>query len=185
MFSATMQRFRIAEDGYPYFLSASIVKWLPVFVTRATCDIVVDSLKFCRAEKGLRVHAYVVMPSHIHLIASTEGDLSTVLRDFKRFTARQIATLFEKVPHPPFRNVFRFCGKENRPPTEHKVWQDGNHPEIIKTKPFFDEKINYIHMNPVRKGLVTDPTAWTYSSAACYHDLSVGEGPFQIDPIDW
>ena len=65
-----MRRFKIHENGYPYFISASIVKWLPVFVNQKTCDIIINSLNYCRGNKGLRIHSYVIMPTHIHLIVS-------------------------------------------------------------------------------------------------------------------
>jgi len=178
-----MQRFRIAEAGYPYFVTGSIVKWLPVFVNPNACDILINSLKYCREHKGLRIHAYVIMPTHYHLILSCLGDLSAVLRDFKKFTAREIALLYEGIPNPPFKNVFRFCGKENRPPTEHKVWQDGSHPELIKTQAFFTQKMEYVHANPHRKGLIIDPHAWTYSSIRYYS--GTGDGPLDVDWLEW
>ncbi len=178
-----MQRFRIAEHGYPYFLTSSIVKWLPVFVTPSTCDIVIDSLCYCREQKGLRIHAYVIMPTHIHLIVSADGDLSAVLRDFKKFTSKRIVAAYDDMQNPPFGNVFRFCGRDNRPPTDHKVWQDGNHPEMIKTQGFFLQKADYIHANPHRKGLVVDPMAWTYSSIRRHH--GTGDGPLEVDWLEW
>lgn len=157
--------------------------WLPVFVNSATSEIIWESLRYCRNERGLRIYAYVLMPTHFHLIVSYEGDLSGILRDFKRFTACKIAELYEHTPHPPFRNVFRFCGKENRPATEHKVWQDGSHPELIKSQEFFKQKVDYIHNNPYRKGLVTDPHAWTNSSIRYFS--GTGTGPLEVDELEW
>ena len=178
-----MQRFKIAESGYPYFVTESIVRWLPVFVTRETCDIVIDSLRYCREAKGLRVHAYVIMPSHMHMTLSTDGDLSSVLRDMNRHTSKKLIEHFSHIPNPPFINVFKFCGGENRPPTEHKVWQDGSHPEQVRTEAFFRQKVDYIHANPIRKGLVTDALAWTYSSAPLFYGA---EGsPLEVDGIEW
>ncbi|MHB9036485.1 MAG: REP-associated tyrosine transposase [Armatimonadota bacterium] len=178
-----MQRFRIAESGYPYFITCSIVKWLPVFVNKKNCDVIINSLKYCRDMKDLRVHAYVVMPTHIHLIVSTENDLSAILRDFKRFTAKQLVDTYAGNPSPPFENIFQYCGRDNRPPTEHKVWQEGNHPEMIKSREFFLQKAEYIHDNPFRKGLVTEPEAWTYSSVRYF--IGTGDGPLSVDWLDW
>ena len=158
------------------------MKWLPVFVAASECDIIIDSLKYCRAEKGLRIHCYVIMPTHIHLIVSSQGDLSAILRDFKKFTSKQIAASFSASQNPPFNNVFKFCGRNNRPPTSHKVWQDGSHPEIIKTESFLRQKADYIHANPCRKRLVTDPSAWTYSSASYYY--GAGGGPLEVDWLE-
>jgi len=178
-----MQRYRIAEQGYPYFVTISIVKWLPVFVSAVPCEIIIDSLRFCREHKGLRVHAYIIMPTHLHLIVSAEGDLSAILRDFKKHTSKKIVEYYEGMSNPPFINVFRYCGRDNRPPTEHKVWQDGSHPEVIKTQAFFRVKLNYMHANAFRKGLVVDPLAWTYSSLRIYEGC--GDGPLEVDALEW
>jgi len=178
-----MQRFRIAEQGYPYFVTISIVKWLPVFVSSAPCDIIIESLRFCREHKGLRVHAYIIMPTHLHLIVSAEGDLSAILRDFKKHTSKKIVEHFAEIKNPPFINVFGYCGRDNRPPTEHKVWQDGSHPEMIKTQGFLQQKVDYIHVNPQRKGLVVDPLAWTYSSLRVFEGC--GDGPLEVDRLEW
>jgi putative transposase len=178
-----MRRFRIVENCYPHFLTSAIVKWLPVFVTDSACKIVIDSLKYCKDNRGLRVHAYVIMPTHMHLIVSTEGDLSAILRDFKKFTSKAVVEHFRGNPNPPFENIFQYCGRDNRPPTAHKVWQDGSHPEMIRSDQWFRQKAVYIHDNPFRKGLVTDPLAWKYSSIRDHE--GTGSGPLEIDWLEW
>lgn len=178
-----MERYKIIEQGYPYFVTISIVKWLPVFISPKPCQIIFDSLNFCREHKDLRVHAYVLMPTHLHIIASSINDLSAILRDFKKHTSKKLIEYFTEIKNPPFINVFRFCGRDNSPPTEHKVWQDGNHPEMIKTKAFFKTKVDYLHDNPLRKGLVIDPVAWKWSSLRLYEGC--GDGPLDIDGLEW
>jgi REP element-mobilizing transposase RayT len=61
-----MERHRIAADGSIYYVTFSVVQWLPVFVSEASCRIVTDSLRFCRERKGLCSNAYVIMPTHLH-----------------------------------------------------------------------------------------------------------------------
>ena len=178
-----MQRYRIFEQCYPHFVTASIVKWLPVFVSSAPCEIIAESLRFCRCRKGLRIHAYVIMPTHLHMIVSAECDLSDVLRDLKRHTSKKLVEHFARIANPPFINVFRYCGEKQHPSTDHKVWQDGNHPEMIMTQGFFEEKMNYIHENPLRKGLVTDPVAWKWSSIRAYIDGD--DTPLEVDGLEW
>jgi hypothetical protein len=48
-----------------------VVDWLPLFVAETVCKIVTDSLDFCYRQKGLRVNAYVIMPTHFHATTST------------------------------------------------------------------------------------------------------------------
>lgn len=174
-----MGRFHIADTSYPHFVTGSIVKWLPVFVNSECCDILINSLAFCRRNKALLVHAYVIMPTHYHLIVSCPR-LTDVLRDFSAHTAGEIIRHFRGTHNPPFINVFRFCGKDSRPPSDHKVWQDGKHPEEIHSQSFFMQKLSYMHDNPCRKGLVSDSTAWRYSSAMAY-----GTGEAGVLPVDW
>ena len=119
----------------------------------------------------------------MHLIVSADGDLSAIIRDFKKHTSKEIVACFAGVPNPPFTNVFKFCGRDNRPPTEHKVWQEGNHPEQVREYEFFLQKTDYIHDNPRRKGLVTTPQTWEYSSARYFEGIE--EGPLEIDWLEW
>src|SRR5262249_51703716 len=65
---ASMERYRISDDGAVYFVTMSVVDWLPVFISEATCRILTESLNFCHRRKGLRINAYVVMPTHFHAI---------------------------------------------------------------------------------------------------------------------
>ena len=61
-----MERYRIADDVGIYFVTMSVVDWLPVFVSERRWRILTDSLNFCHERKGLRVNAYVIMPTHFH-----------------------------------------------------------------------------------------------------------------------
>ena len=64
----TTERYRLTNDAYVYFVTYSIVQWLPVFITEAACKIVTESLSFCHQQKELRTNAFVIMPTHIHAI---------------------------------------------------------------------------------------------------------------------
>ncbi len=62
-----MERYRIQPDAAVYFVTYSIVEWLPIFVTEATFKIVTDSLTYCHRHKHLRINALVIMPTHMHM----------------------------------------------------------------------------------------------------------------------
>src|SRR5262245_39248293 len=87
---ATMERYRIHPEAAVYFVTYSIVEWLPVFIREATCKIVTDSLTFCHGQKHLRINAFVIMPTHLHLIVfDSDFDserLVPTLADFRKFT---------------------------------------------------------------------------------------------------
>jgi putative transposase len=61
-----MERYRFYPDGAVYFVTFSVVDWLPVFISEPACKIVSESLNFCHTKKGLRTNAYVIMPTHFH-----------------------------------------------------------------------------------------------------------------------
>ena len=63
-----MERYQIRPDDAVYYVTFSVVQWLPVFVSEAACRIITDSLKFCHQQKGLRTSAFVIMPTHLHAI---------------------------------------------------------------------------------------------------------------------
>ena len=88
----TRSRYRIFETEYPYFMTCTIVGWLPVFTRPEAVDIVYDSWRHSQRERGLKLFGYVILENHLHLIASAP-DLSDVMQRFKSFTARQIVDM--------------------------------------------------------------------------------------------
>ena len=71
-----MERYRIQSEAAVYFLTYSVVEWLPVFIREATCKVVTESLTFCHHQKRLRINAFVIMPTHLHLIVF-DGDFDS------------------------------------------------------------------------------------------------------------
>lgn len=164
-----MERYRIYPEAAVYFVTFSIVEWLPVFVTEAAFRIVSDSLTFCHRNKHLRINAFVIMPTHMHMIVF-DGDfanerLISTLADFRKFTGRQLSDF--SASHFPmcFAETLRAQATADR---ERRLWQPSRHPEAIQTEPFWQQKVDYLHDNPRRKGLVRLPQEWRWSSAAWY-----------------
>ena len=171
----------------PHFVTWSVTEWLPVFVSDAYSGIITRSLEFCRANKGLLVHAYVVMPTHAHAILSVQEGFSAsdVIRDSRKFMAKEIVRQLREDGNGLFDWVFRDAArKEGRPEGSYKVWQSGSHPETLSSEKFVVQKLEYLHNNPVRKGLVEAPEHWRYSSAPFYV-LGVADGPLEIDVLEW
>lgn len=176
------QRFVIRDGAYPHFVTSSVVYWIPVFCRDDYFRILTDSLTFCVREKGLRIHAYVVMPNHFHLMCSqTDGEISEVIRRLKTFTSRQIADMLEQDGRSSWLAAMRSAGARRR--AEVKVWQDEFHPEELRSERFFTQKLDYIHNNPVRAGYVDDPAEWKYSSAGFYYKGR--ESLVPIEPVMW
>ncbi len=162
--------YRVFSDEHcAYFVTCTIVDWQPIFVDRPYFEILVESLKFIRAKKGIQITAFVIMPTHLHLVVLPEENvnLSNAMRDFKRFTLQALSAQMERGGHESWLRVFAQHAPE-RPGSEYRLWQEGFHPEAIRSAKFALQKIEYIHNNPVRKGLVDVPEHWRYSSARTY-----------------
>jgi putative transposase len=181
-----MERIRICGDAAVYYLTYSVVEWLPVFVSQTTCKIITDSLTFCHREKHLRINAFVIMPTHMHLIVfDADIDASRLLRslaDFRKYTGRQPSDYC--IHHGP-RCFIETLRDEAIADRERRFWQPSRHPEAILNEKFWRQKMDYLHENPCRKGLVRRADYWRYSSAAWY--LSDGRQTVDvpITPIIW
>ena len=76
--------YKIRNQSAIHFLTFAVVAWIDVFTRKEYRDIVLESIRYCQAEKGLLLHCWCIMSNHLHLITSAKNhDLSDVLRDFK------------------------------------------------------------------------------------------------------
>ena len=159
-------RYKIINNQYPYFLTSTIVEWLPLFLDPAVVQIVLDSLRFLQNEKRLLAYSYVIMENHLHLIESSQ-DLSKEIGDFKSFTARKIVDLYKK-HQPQLLLKLSNAKKPFKNDRDYQVWQEGLHAQQILSEGMMRQKIEYIHYNPVRRGYIDEPEHWRYSSARNY-----------------
>jgi putative transposase len=162
-----MKRFKVFEQETSFYYSTcTIVDWLPVFQSDPYFKIIIESLKYCREHKGLFLIAYVIMPTHLHLITSNseETTLSEIMRDFRQYTSRRIRKLLEEENQTFYIESFRKAAK-GLSEQDFKVWSDGFHPVALKSENWLKQKVDYLHFNPVRKGFVELPEQWKYSSA--------------------
>ncbi|MCE5324226.1 transposase [bacterium] len=176
-------RFKVVRGGpYPHFVTLTIVRWYPVFISGSYFRIILDSIKHLRESRGLLIHAYVIMPTHVHaIITATNDDLSAIVRDFKRFTARSIENQADGDGNRLLCWIFRNSNKDER--AQSKVWQDEFHPEVIYTRDRFMQKANYIHDNPIRKGLAKMADHYYYSSFMAFDRAEMD--PIDIDWLEW
>ncbi|CAN5479237.1 hypothetical protein BH09BAC3_BH09BAC3_38570 [soil metagenome] len=84
-----------------HFLTHTIVDWIDVFTRQELSTIIVDSLNYCVDKKGLEIGCWCLMPSHLHMIArmteGAENNLSSVMRDFKKFTSKEIVKTIPEI----------------------------------------------------------------------------------------
>ena len=87
------------------------------------------------------------------------------MRDFKHYTSSQIAKQLEIDNAKLFLYISKKAAESRKKKQKYKIWQDEFHPKALYTPEFLMQKLEYIHYNPVRKGLVSKPEHWKYSSA--------------------
>lgn len=165
-----MSEFLKIEAEKCYFVTFTVVDWLDIFLREEYANILIDSIRYCQKHKGLELYAYVIMPSHVHMIAAAkEGNLGEILRDMKKHTAKAIVKAIEENPGESKRELFiaHFykAGKESKRHTNFQFWEETNHPVELYSDKFIIQKETYIHMNPVEMGLVSKPEHYRYSSA--------------------
>ncbi len=179
-----MERYRFHSDGALFYVTFSVVEWLPIFVSEAACQIVTDSLNFCHRQKGLRINAYVIMPTHLHAIlfhADFQAKaLEQVVTDFRKFTGRRLADFCAENLPACFHSVLAERAGGDR---ERRLWQPTRHPVQIETEKFWQVKIDYLHDNPVRKGLVRSAEHWRFSSASYWASGGIIENDVLLSAI--
>ncbi len=173
-------RYKIIERKAPHFITCTVVGWVPVFTRQKYLDIITSSLAYCRQQKGLHLHAYVILDNHLHLVVSSD-DLSEVIRDFKRHTAKEIVTAAQLDNKSLLLGQFAFLKERYKTESTYQIWQEGVHPQAITTEDMLRQKMDYIHYNPVKRGLVDRPEHWRYSSARNYLGLV---GVLDVDVVE-
>ena len=167
------RKYKFGEKSGAYFISFAAVNWIDVFTRDAYFCTILESLDYCRKNKGMELYGYCIMPSHVHLIfRSSLNDPSGLIRDFKGFTSRKMLKIIEDNPQESRKEwmlwMFERAGKKNSNVKCRQFWQQNNRPIEIWSLKVFEQKLEYIHNNPVDPGFVTDPIDWKYSSARNY-----------------
>ena len=165
--------YKIFNQNEPHFLTFTAVGWIDLFTRQIYRDIFLDSLRYCQDEKGLVINAYVIMSNHVHIVARTKPpfELSAVIRDLKSFTTKTFIKVIETPKESRqvwLLNTMSFYANNNKRNSNYQFWTHDNHPMEINTLPFATQKINYIHNNPVKAGLVKKSWHFQYSSASNY-----------------
>ena len=157
-----------------YFTSTAVVGWTGEFTRREYNNILIDSLKYCQAEKGLEIFAWCLMSNHFHLVCRAKENylLQDIFRDFKKFTSKEllkaIAENDQESRQERWLALFARAGKYNSNNSKYQFWRQDNHPKELLSNEVIDQKIDYIHNNPVEAGMVDNPEEYIYSSARDY-----------------
>ncbi len=180
-------RYKIHNQNHTYFLTLTTVGWVDVFTRKEYKDILLESLRFCQQKKGFLLYAYVIMSNHLHLMAGAEEPfrLSDILRDFKKFTANKIKYQIRNSNRESrtewLDQLLQWYARKTAGKKDFTLWQSDNHPIEVYSPKVIEQKLGYIHLNPVRAGLVENPAHYLYSSATNYF---LNQGLLDVIVID-
>jgi len=153
---------RYPNEGFSYLVTTNVKDRQPLFAQCSCCQIVIDGIRFLRTRLGHRVHAYVLMPDHMHLVVTPResSNVSQLMHGLKLHTAHEIG---------------RLLGSKGG------IWQARFYERALRTLKDMEEAIAYVHDNPIKAGVADSPQDYAWSS---YRACILGEPtPTDVDPL--
>ena len=153
------RKYKVRDQDKLHFVTFTVIQWLDVFIRREYKDILLDSIRYCQQHKGLEVWAYCIMSSHAHWILGRHGEpsLEGIIRDIKKYTSTKIIEAISMNEHESRRELlmwlFERAGSKNSNNTKYQFWQQHNHPIELNSNKKLDQRVDYIHNNPVEAAL--------------------------------
>jgi putative transposase len=161
------KRVSYNDPGHAHELTFTTYRRTRYFLDPANCELFLRHLSAARERTGFQLWAYVVMPEHVHLFVypGVGGpDIAEILKQVKQ----------------PFSRAMGDLGRRRH----EALWQaGGGYDRNITTRKAARAVADYIHMNPVRRGLCVSPQDYPWSSAASWYGL--GQSPVVPDPMGW
>ncbi len=157
----------ILSESQTHFATAAVVKWLPLFSMPNMARIVLKTLERMHENGTMVLHAYCLLENQLHLIGSSR-DFRTGLNQFRTATTREIVNALRHAEAKYFLDQLRFVQGRRDRRLVFRIWQDSFLPEVIPDEETLVQKIEYIHMRPVKRGYVSSANHWRYSSSTQY-----------------
>lgn len=168
------EKYKAYNPEGTYFITLTVIDWVDLFTRPNYKHLLCDSLNYCIQHKGLIVYGYVIMTNHIHLLASTNEHnlMNEIIRDFKRHTSKELLTIIKSSSTESRKEwllaKFAYAANRIKRNSQFKIWQDGFHPIECDTTKILEQKLNYIHANPVKEEIVIEAHEYKFSSAVDY-----------------
>ena len=167
------RNYKFRDQEKLYFITFATVQWIDALSRPLYKEIIVDGVKYCIENKGLEVYSWCIMSNHVHLIIGThKAELQDIIRDLKKHTSKRILKAIENNPVESRKDwmlwLFRRAGERNPNNQTYQFWQQHNKPLELSHNKMMDQKLEYIHDNPVKAGYVYNAEDYVYSSAIDY-----------------
>jgi REP-associated tyrosine transposase len=172
-------RFLISQDSPSLYITVVTKDRLPVFRSDRLKQILCSAINEARQSAGFLLFAYVIMIDHLHLLTNRASTTSDLLRVFKGLTARRVIDYLKE------NNFASSLGKLQHEERERKhkysLWQVEKNVLPVFSERMFMQKVNYIHQNPVRAGLVEQASDYRWSSDRMWHGRQLENEPLLVD----
>lgn len=170
---------QISRDNPFYYLTSIAHDRLPIFQKDTIKQIVCNAFDEARKSGEIMIFAYVIMPNHSHLVTDSHRDISDVLRFTNGVSAKRV---LDYLKENQFESSLRkLQQEEKRKGHKYSVWE--HHPNAFRIhgEDTLMQKVNYIHQNPVRAGLVERAEDYHFSSARLWKGNLLVDEPFVTD----
>ena len=175
-----MSELRKTTPDDLYFLTLTVAGWIDLFSREIYKEIIINNLRYCREKEGLEVFAYVIMSNHLHLVCRRKDkDLKELIGRFKSYTSK---LFLNEIRFGRFESrndwllpLFRKLAGSNRQNGRYHIWEHADYPVCLYSNHIIEQKIEYIHENPIRAGIVTEAESYKYGSASVDSPLRVSE----------
>ncbi len=175
-----------------------MVEWVDVFTRRMYKNVLIDSLKYCQKNKGLLLYAWCIMSNHVHLIISSKEGFKQedIVRDLKKHTSKKLIKNINENSLESRKNwmlclrtdcfgiqvwIFKKAGERNSNNKSYQFWRQDYHPIELSTNKIMEQRLDYLHNNPVEAGIVDELEHYLYSSARDYAGI---QGLLKIEFIE-
>lgn len=183
--AAAQRMFRISRDNPAYYLTSVAHKRLPIFQKYIIKEVVSNAFSEARISGGIMIFAYVIMPDHTHLITDNAREMKDVLRFMNGISAKRMIDHLKENGHESSLAKLRI--QERKGKHKHSVYE--HHPNALRitSEESLMQKVNYVHLNPVRAGLVENADDYLFSSSRQWHGKAMDQEPLVTDHllIDW
>jgi putative transposase len=177
--------FRISKDSPVYYLTSVTKDRLPVFRKTPLADLCCKSFDEARRSGGFLILAYVVMTDHFHAIVYSELKPSKVLQYLNGISSRRVIDYLKTNGHEASLKKLQHEVKDRQ--YKYSLWDHHSNGKLIISEDVLIQKVNYLHQNPVRAGLVSDPMDYRWSSARWWARKPNEDEPLTVDmeKIQW
>ncbi len=170
---------RISRDTPSLFLTVVAKDRLSVFRTHALATVATCALDEARLSGGFALFAYVLMPDHLHVITDGVRRTSDVLRFAKGIISRRVIDYLKA--HDCQTSLAKLRHEKGEREYAYTLWQHHSNSMLLTSESVFMQRVNYIHQNPVRAGLVAHAEDYRWSSVRCWRRGILEDEPLKVD----